>query len=160
MHVDCGLPAPPSMPQSAARSELFGRLEAFMPTMKAANDDLQAQHAADPASVDIEQVDEDGQHIEMDLHCGVFQEQPEGADGEVRLRPVPSDSDSSDDEPEVSLQLPPQQTAAVAAATKAGRPLISLVDEEGESCEPEGGPEGSAAVVGVCKRSGSPDPEI
>jgi hypothetical protein len=47
-------------------ASVFARLEAFLPTMREANDKLAEQHAEDPQSADIENLtDPEGQHIEM-----------------------------------------------------------------------------------------------
>lgn len=52
------------------------RLSTFIPDLKAANDSL----PSDPASLDIENVDVNGQYIEMDLGLGVLEELREGED--------------------------------------------------------------------------------
>ena len=45
---------------------LIDRLSAFLPKLRAANDELEKKRVADPESVDIEHVDDpDAQHIEM-----------------------------------------------------------------------------------------------
>ena len=117
------------MTSSAPRSELFARLEAFMPSMQAANVALEARVAADPASVDIEAVADGGPHIEMNLACGLFEQQPANSastSGPIRTRPESSD-EGSDEDALSALQLPSQQTAAAAAAAKDGKKLISEV---------------------------------
>jgi CHAD domain-containing protein len=49
---------------------VLARLEAFLPTMRAANDELSELHASDPASADIEHLsDPDAPHIEMVSHA-------------------------------------------------------------------------------------------
>ena len=97
-------------------SALLGRLAAFLPAMKTANAELEAQHANDPASVSIEHLeDPHAQHIEMDLMCGLFemqqqdQQQPDGLS---------------------TLKVPSAGTAtvAMAAARKAGKTLVSEID--------------------------------
>ena len=97
-------------------SALLGRLAAFLPAMKAANAELEAQHANDPASVSIEHLeDPHAQHIEMDLMCGLFEMQQQDQqlpDGLSTLK-VPSAGTA---------------TVAMAAARKAGKTLVSEID--------------------------------
>ena len=100
-----------------------------MPSMQAANVALEARVAADPASVDIEAVADGGPHIEMNLACGLFEQQPANSastSGPIRTRPESSD-EGSDEDALSALQLPSQQTAAAAAAAKDGKKLISEV---------------------------------
>lgn len=89
--------------------------------MQKANDTLEEQRAADPESVNVEHVDDpEAQHIAMDLHCGLFEAKDGGAD-----------EDSSDGEDGMQdLKLPSEATAAVSAAARAGRTLISELPAE------------------------------
>ena len=138
------------------------------------------QRAADPSSVDVEQVeDEEAQHIEMvrglsritppqkkplptactrracaqNLACGVFQMAPQEEAREVSLRPSdvagPSSSDvggpgssGGPDADEAELQqllLPTKQSAAVSAAKRAGRTLVSEIGvDETDDTAPDG----------------------
>ena len=78
------------------RSALLARLDAFLPQMRAANATLAAELAADPSAqkkYSIENVDETAPHIAMDLHCGVFEPQSEGAGVQV---PPRADAASAD----------------------------------------------------------------
>ncbi|TDL28143.1 hypothetical protein BD410DRAFT_347400 [Rickenella mellea] len=52
-------------------TELLNRVQAFLPQIEAANANLAHQAQLDPASIDIENID-DGQYIEMNLGLGVF----------------------------------------------------------------------------------------
>ncbi|KAJ3183181.1 hypothetical protein HDU85_002207 [Gaertneriomyces sp. JEL0708] len=54
-------------------SELFSRLQAFLPQIASANSQLQSQSVDER---DIENVDEEEQYIEMNLGVGVFDTQP------------------------------------------------------------------------------------
>jgi len=53
---------------------LLNRLQTFLPQLEASNAELARRAEADPASVDIENVDDSGssQYIEMNLGLGVF----------------------------------------------------------------------------------------
>ena len=69
---------------------MLKRLDAFLPEMKKANDELNARLAADPAAaahVDVEVVDDEEAHVAMELHCGVFEEKNSDSneDKEIRL---------------------------------------------------------------------------
>ena len=112
-----------SMPPPSA---LLGRLAAFLPAMKAANAELEAQHANDPASVSIEHLeDPHAQHIEMDLMCGLFEMQQQDQqlpDGLSTLK-VPSAGTA---------------TVAMAAARKAGKTLVSEIDSSSCSAATDG----------------------
>ncbi|KAG2204567.1 uncharacterized protein EV154DRAFT_313463 [Mucor mucedo] len=77
-------------------SDILSRVQAFLPQLKSANEQLKA---ADPKSLDIENVEEDdGQYIEMNLGLGVYEEK----------RPGQSDSEDedSDDNDDEKLVLP------------------------------------------------------
>ena len=55
-----------SGPSGASSAALRARLDAFLPTLRVANEELARQQSADPSSVDIEHLSEpDEQHIEM-----------------------------------------------------------------------------------------------
>ena len=83
---------------------------------------------ADPESANIECLsDPEAPHIAMDLACGLLEVKP--ADEHAA---ADSDDDDGDGAP---LQLPSQQTRAVADAVKAGRTLISEVAEGAEGGE-------------------------
>lgn len=57
---------PPSRTCASATPAILGRLDAFLPAMRAANADLHQQQSQDPTSGSIEaEVDPDTQHIEM-----------------------------------------------------------------------------------------------
>ena len=96
--------------------------------MRAANEKMERETAADPESANIECLsDPEAPHIAMDLACGLLEVKP--ADEHAA-----ADSDDDDDDG-APLQLPSQQTRAVADAVKAGRTLISEVAEGGEGGE-------------------------
>ncbi|KAI8323056.1 hypothetical protein GQ54DRAFT_245093, partial [Martensiomyces pterosporus] len=60
-----------------APSDLLSRLQAFLPQIAEANNKLEADSAADPDKLNIENVGEDeAQYIEMDLGLGVFDMKP------------------------------------------------------------------------------------
>ncbi|KAF9583872.1 hypothetical protein BGW38_008273 [Lunasporangiospora selenospora] len=88
-------PAPPANAPTAApttfkvQSDLLSRLEAFLPKMKEANEQLDQQIKQDPKSVDIENIDEnDGeQYIEMDLGLGVFDLKKNVTEDEIVINP-------------------------------------------------------------------------
>lgn len=104
---------------------MFARLDSFLPQMRAANEKMERETAADPESANIECLsDPEAPHIAMDLACGLLEVKP--ADEHAA-----ADSDDDDDDG-APLQLPSQQTRAVADAVKAGRTLISEVAEGGE----------------------------
>ena len=107
---------------------VFARLDSFLPQMRAANEKMERETAADPESANIECLsDPEAPHIAMDLACGLLEVKP--ADEHAA-----ADSDDDDDDG-APLQLPSQQTRAVADAVKAGRPLITEVAEGGEGGE-------------------------
>ena len=96
--------------------------------MRAANEKMERETAADPESANIECLsDPEAPHIAMDLACGLLEVKP--ADEHAA-----ADSDDDDDDG-APLQLPSQQTRAVADAVKAGRTLISEVAEGSEGGE-------------------------
>ena len=115
-------------------SALLGRLAAFLPAMKAANAELEAQHANDPASVSIEHLeDPHAQHIEMDLMCGLFEMQQQDQqlpDGLSTLK-VPSAGTA---------------TVAMAAARKAGKTLVSEIDSSSCSAATDGAVDSAQAL--------------
>ena len=107
---------------------VFARLDSFLPQMRAANEKMERETAADPESANIECLsDPEAPHIAMDLACGLLEVKP--ADEHAA-----ADSDDDDDDG-APLQLPSQQTRAVADAVKAGRTLISEVAEGAEGGE-------------------------
>jgi len=80
--------------------ELLSRIQAFLPQMAASNALLAQQVAADPGSVDIENIqDTDAQVIEMNLGLGVFEDRSKRTAGDSDSEDSDasmSDSDSSD----------------------------------------------------------------
>lgn len=143
-----------------------------MPALRAANDDLEKRRAADPSSVDIENVGEEGEpHIEMvtapaspaaathtlppdarrracprqNLGCGIFEAQPAG-------QPAAGSSDDGGDSDSEALQLPSQQTAAVAAAARAGRVLVSEVVDDAKPAVDGSSAGASASAAAATKR--------
>ncbi|CAO3679967.1 unnamed protein product [Umbelopsis vinacea] len=68
------------------KSDLMSRLQTFLPEIETANRQLSEQVSIDPKQVNIENVDEDGQYIEMNLGLGVFEEK----------KPLDSSDDESD----------------------------------------------------------------
>ena len=93
---------------------MFARLDSFLPQMRAANEKMERETAADPESANIECLsDPEAPHIAMDLACGLLEVKP--ADEHAA-----ADSDDDDDDDGAPLQLPSQQTRAVADAVKAG----------------------------------------
>lgn len=157
---------------------VLDRLDAFLPSLRAANEDLECKAATDPSSVDMEHIeDPEAQHIEMvrfslrlmfasawhshshalcslprtqDLHCGLFEARPQETDS-TNAQPLQphvllpgrgapqqqEEGEEDDDEAQLpQLCIPSEQTAAVAAARRAGRTLISEVpgsDNGGDS---------------------------
>lgn len=70
-------------------SSLRSRLEAFLPVMGAANDELLRQRAADPSSVDIEALTHpDAPHIEM-VNATITPTRSCGVRALARMRHVP-----------------------------------------------------------------------
>lgn len=62
-----------SPPKSTGQeSAALARAKVFLPALAAANDDLQQQVQRDAASVNIENVGRNPQHIEMDISCGLL----------------------------------------------------------------------------------------
>ncbi|KAI8076455.1 uncharacterized protein B0P05DRAFT_545925 [Gilbertella persicaria] len=61
----------------SAPSDILSRVQAFLPQLKQANEQLKA---ADPSKLDIENVNEEGQYIEMNLGLGVFEEKHDSDD--------------------------------------------------------------------------------
>ena len=108
--------APPKDPPAIGappQSELLGRLQTFLPTMAAANAQLEQEAAAAPSGAfDIEQLAPDAeQHIAFDLACGVLDLKDDAAvraaERAIALGSVPvetlsggssSDEDTSSDE--------------------------------------------------------------
>ncbi|KAL1520027.1 hypothetical protein AB1Y20_023505 [Prymnesium parvum] len=119
------------------RSELFERVASFLPAMQAANEALAMQCADNPASADIEQLDDpDAQHIEMNLACGIL---------EVTKRDSTAASDDSDDSEGLKeLQLPSAQTARMSAAQRAGKVLVQEMSPAGS---PESQPSDDASAL-------------
>jgi hypothetical protein len=81
------------------------------------------------------------------LACGVFEMKPgetpsASTDGTVAGPSVDADDESDDEDATCSLRLPSHQTAAVAAAQRAGRTLVSEVGDDVPS-----GAEASGAVA-------------
>lgn len=71
-------------------SIVLDKVSAFLPKMKEANEKLDSQirnNDGDNRDVNVELVDEKcEQHIEMNLHLGVFDEDPDAeSDGKLRL---------------------------------------------------------------------------
>ena len=122
------------------RPAILDRLAAFLPEMQAANEDLTRRHAEDPAAVSIEHIDDpDAQHIEMNLACGVFEKKRVG-DGSDDGGAVGGEGGEDGAGGGMSeLRLPSRQTAAVSAAARAGRTLVSVVggDSDGGDDEDE-----------------------
>ncbi|KAG0170687.1 hypothetical protein DFQ28_008813 [Apophysomyces sp. BC1034] len=70
------------------KSDILSRVQAFLPQLQAANEQLEQQ---DPSELDIEHIDEEnGQYIEMNLGLGVYEEKTDKA--------LSSEEDDSDDE--------------------------------------------------------------
>ena len=130
---------------------VFARLDSFLPQMRAANEKMERETAADPESANIECLsDPEAPHIAMDLACGLLEVKP--ADEHAA-----ADSDD-DDGGGAPLQLPSQQTRAVADAVKAGRTLISEVAEGGEGGEDgEDGEDGDPPPPAGWKRKSDAD---
>ncbi|KAF8575735.1 hypothetical protein K439DRAFT_1664940 [Ramaria rubella] len=91
---------PPSRPHPVPISDLISRAEAFLPRLAASNADLGHRAALDPASVDIENIDdaEDGTYIEMNLGLGVFEQRTRNS------ARTSNSSNSSSDESESSSE--------------------------------------------------------
>ena len=132
-------------------SAVFARLDSFLPQLKAANEKTEREAAADPDHANIECLsDPEAPHIAMDLACGLLEVKP--ADEHAA-----ADSDDDDDDG-APLQLPSQQTRAVADAVKAGRTLISEVAEGGEGGEDgEDGEDGDPPPPAGWKRKSDAD---
>ncbi|KAG9047657.1 hypothetical protein FS837_001786 [Tulasnella sp. UAMH 9824] len=100
-------------------TELLARLEAFLPAMKKANEDLERKIATEgQASVDIENLEDEAEsasgddereesdgadgpqpkkpYIEMNLGLGVFEARPGESSTQTKQALVETDSDSSD----------------------------------------------------------------
>ena len=123
---DCpAIDAPP-------QSELLGRLQTFLPSMAAANAQLEQEVAAAPeGAFDIEQLDPNAeQHIAFDLACGVLDLKDDAAvraaERAIALGSVPvetlsggssSDEDTSSDEG--SSEAGSDEDSSDAAATSA-----------------------------------------
>ena len=137
-------PRRPSSPHTTRHACLsvavFDRLESFLPTLRAANERLEQ---ADPESLDIENVDEASEHIEMNLACGIFEAQPGSSEGgpSAASRSPPAEERAAEIGDSGSLRLPTRRTAAVEAASQAGRPLVTMVDggESGGGDDGDGG---------------------
>ena len=116
---------------ATGRPSILDQLDAFLPELRKANEDTERRREVDPNSVSVEHVEDDTQqHIEMNLSCGLFEAQPKDASAERSC----DDEDADDAHPtESALRLPTAQTAAVAAAKRAGRILISEAASEDDA---------------------------
>ncbi|KAJ2709745.1 hypothetical protein H4R19_004093 [Coemansia spiralis] len=118
-------------------SALLARLGAFLPQIAEANKKLEADVAADPSKVDIENIgSEETQYIEMDLGLGVFDMKPK-SDGTsaddiiISARgkhgggssSSSSDDDSSDSDTSDHIIMDPSS----AAARKKTKPQIEVL---------------------------------
>jgi hypothetical protein len=64
-------------------SELFSRVQAFLPQLEASNAILAQRAEADPKTIDMEYVEDNAkQYIEMNLGLGVFDMKPKGQSGD------------------------------------------------------------------------------
>ncbi|KAL1919831.1 uncharacterized protein VTP21DRAFT_1762 [Calcarisporiella thermophila] len=69
-------------------SELLSRLQAFIPELASANEQLEKQVKDDPNKLDIEQIDENAEgYIEMNLGLGVFDLPQEISDNDINIKP-------------------------------------------------------------------------
>ena len=86
-----GVKPPGAMPM-VERSALFGRLSAFLPALKSANDATHAKIAAEgPSSVDVEAVGEHETHVAMNIAIAAM----EGGDTDDEEDEEDDDEDSS-----------------------------------------------------------------
>ncbi|KAJ3076461.1 hypothetical protein HDU98_002905 [Podochytrium sp. JEL0797] len=100
------------------QSDLLAKVASFLPQLKQANQQLSVDLESGTSTkedFDIEHVDEDEQHIEMDLGLGVFDYSPEDLhkipkpDVTLVKKPVDSDADSdAESDAIVSLKLKPE----------------------------------------------------
>ncbi|GAB5593541.1 hypothetical protein Unana1_08441 [Umbelopsis nana] len=113
---------PPEMKKTykvPVKSDLMARLQTFLPEIENANKQLSEQVSIDPKQVDIENVDEDGQFIEMNLGLGVFEEKkPSGS----------SDDESDVDESDIIIN-------PFAKEKPETKPGITLLDHDESSEE-------------------------
>ncbi|KAF7723787.1 hypothetical protein EC973_001700 [Apophysomyces ossiformis] len=90
---------------------ILSRVQAFLPQLQAANEELKQQ---DPSELDIENVEEDdSQYIEMNLGLGVFEEKTE-------------DASSSDEDSDNEIIIP----ATSSKPNNNSKPSIELLPEE------------------------------
>ncbi|ORY97386.1 hypothetical protein BCR43DRAFT_489686 [Syncephalastrum racemosum] len=107
----------PKMFKVQPNSDILSRVQAFLPQMQQANQSLER---ADPAALDIENVDEDEeQYIEMNLGLGVLEEKKKKGTG--------SSSDSSDNEDENDAE---DDIIIPSGSKPASKPNIQLLNEE------------------------------
>ncbi|KAL1926785.1 hypothetical protein VTP01DRAFT_5431 [Rhizomucor pusillus] len=97
-------------------SDILSRVQAFLPQLKSANEELSK---ADPSKLNIENLeDEDERYIEMNLGLGVFEEKRPGN---------ASDSNSDDDDGD-DIIIP--SSSSKPAATKPSIHVLPKDDEE------------------------------
>ncbi|KAG2183665.1 hypothetical protein INT43_006673 [Umbelopsis isabellina] len=100
----------------APQSDLLSRLHSFLPEIESANRQLNELVSQDPKKVDIENVEEDGQYIEMNLGLGVFEEKK------------PADSDDESDVSVSDIIVNP-----FAAGKPETKPGITMLDKDEEA---------------------------
>ncbi|KAI8338466.1 hypothetical protein BC941DRAFT_422980 [Chlamydoabsidia padenii] len=92
-------------------NDILSRVQSFLPQLEAANQQLQTM---DPAKLDIENVEEDGeQYIEMNLGLGVYDTKPQGTDT----------TDDEDDDTQQEIVIPNGQKDG-------SKPRIELLNNE------------------------------
>jgi hypothetical protein len=107
----------PKMFKIQSNSDILSRVQAFLPQMQQANESLER---ADPAALDIENVNEDEeQYIEMNLGLGVLEEKRKKTGG--------SSSDSSDNEDKSETE---DDIIIPSGPKPASRPNIQFLNEE------------------------------
>ncbi len=94
-------------PDIGNASDLRTRLSSFLPQLAQANEILANQ----PATHNIEAVDEDGEHIEMNLGLGVLEERHSDDSSSASSTTSSDESDDSDEErdEEITASSPKQQ---------------------------------------------------
>ncbi|CAK5262004.1 unnamed protein product [Mycena citricolor] len=123
------------------------RVQAFLPRMEASNTELAQMVAADPRSVDIENVDEDREVIQMKLGLGLFEERngnesssedsssnPDSDSDTGTMSSVSESSDdststSSDDDSEDSVSAASHHSRPIRPLPRRARPEIEIISE-------------------------------
>ncbi|KAG0231753.1 hypothetical protein BGW41_002105 [Actinomortierella wolfii] len=92
---------------SKEESVVISRLEAFLPKIRDANAELEKQVKLDPASVDIENVDEESgeQYIEMDLGLGVFDLKKDVKEEDIIINPGASNTKATSTSSKPIIQM-------------------------------------------------------